>query len=86
MRLGELELVEQLPSGTAVAELVLNADSRYLYGTFRRNYLADRVRKSADNVVLLNGDDPARFLRCECLSGAPKCPLPRAPEQPCALR
>ena len=63
MRLGELELVEQLPSGTAVAELVLNADSRYLYGTFRRNYLADRVRKSADNVVLLNGDDPARFLR-----------------------
>ena len=62
MRLGELELVEQLPSGTAVAELVLNADSRYLYGTLARHNLAHRVRKTADNVVLLYGDYSARFL------------------------
>ena len=64
MRLGEFKLIEQLPRGTAVAESVLNADFCDLYGTLLGDHLADRVGKSADNIVFLNGDDPARFLCC----------------------
>ena len=59
----ELERVEQLPCGTAVAELVLHADSRHLDGTFCGDNLADRVGETADDVVLLNGDDSACLLR-----------------------
>ena len=62
MGLCESEFIEKLPSGAAVAEFILNADLCHLDGTFLGEHLTNSVSQAADNIVLLNGDDPAGLL------------------------
>ena len=62
MGCGKLEFVEQLKSRAAVAEAVVYADLCYLNRTFLACNSAYCVAKTADNIMLLNGDDSACFL------------------------